>query len=217
MSRPWRVIIVDDHSLVRAGIRALLSDIGGVDVVAEASDGRQALDLIKSHRPDLVLMDISMSGMNGLETTTRVSKEFPDVRILILSMHTHKEYVMQALHAGASGYMIKDSGRDDLQCALETIREGKTYLSPLFSKFELDAIAADSGDPLPPFGVLTSRQREVLQLIAEGKNTKQIGIVLGVSAKTVETHRAQLMNRLEIHDTAGLVRYAIRMGLVPPA
>ncbi len=185
-------------------------------MVAEASDGRQALELIKNHRPDLVLMDISMSGMNGLETTTRVTKEFPEVRVLILSMHTHKEYVMQAIRAGARGYMIKDSGRDDLQRALETIREGKIYLSPLISKFEVEATGADSSGELSPFESLTSRQREVLQLIAEGKNTKEIGIVLGVSAKTVETHRAQLMNRLGIHDTAGLVRYAIRRGLVPP-
>lgn len=216
MSQPLRVIVVDDHSLVRAGIRALLTDIAGVDVVAEASDGRQALELIKNHRPDLVLMDISMSGMNGLETTTRVTKEFPEVRVLILSMHTHKEYVIQAIRSGARGYMIKDSGRDDLQRALETIREGKIYLSPLFSKFEVEAAGADSSGKLSPFESLTSRQREVLQLIAEGKNTKEIGIVLGVSAKTIETHRAQLMNRLGIHDTAGLVRYAMRMGLVPP-
>jgi DNA-binding NarL/FixJ family response regulator len=211
-----RVLLADNHTLVRAGLRALLQNIEGIQVVAEAGDGREALHLIAVHQPDLVLMDIAMPEMNGLEATAHVVKEFPQVRVIILSMHANEEYVLQALRTGAMGYVLKDAGLSELELAVRASVRGETYLSPAVSKHVVaDYVRRVSSEP-SSLEQLTSRQREILQLIAEGRTTKEIADLLYVSVKTVETHRLQLMKRLDIHDVAGLVRYAIRMGLVLP-
>ncbi len=211
-----RVMLADDHTLVRAGIRALLEKLPGVEVVGEADDGREVLKLIKLHRPDIVLMDIAMPGLNGLEAAARMAKEFPDVRVIILSMHHNEEYVWQALKAGAAGYLLKKAATAELATALQHVAHGQVYLSQeistrLLKKFSLQAI----GDRKSPLEQLTGRQREILQLIAEGQNTKQIGEILKVSPKTVEYHRMKLMECLNIHDVPGLVRFAMQAGLLP--
>lgn len=219
---PIRLLLADDHTLVRGGIRALLNELEEVEVIAEADDGREALSLIESHQPDIVLMDIAMSGMNGLEATMRVTRDFPDVRVIILSMHTNEEYVLQALRSGAVGYLLKDAGISELEMAIEAVSQGETYLSPPVSKHVISDYVRRIGvdpqealDSRPTLERLTMRQREILQLIAEGYTTQEMANLLNISAKTVETHRMQLMERLDIHDIAGLVRFAIRVGLIP--
>lgn len=221
-----RILLADDHGLFRAGLRVLLETMPGMQVVAEAGNGREALQWVAAQQPHLVLMDIGMAGLNGLEATARITKDFPHVRVIILSMHLNEEYVLQALRAGAAGYLLKDAGPAELEMALTAVRRGETYLSPGVSKTVVDDyLRRVSGETGPaelsaaearPYQQLTPRQREVLQLIAEGKTTKEIAQTLKVSAKTVEGHRVQLMDRLGIHDVAGLVRYAIRAGLIEP-
>ncbi|MFQ5595115.1 MAG: response regulator [Anaerolineae bacterium] len=212
--KPIRVLLAEDHSLVRAGFRALLQTLDGVRVVAEADDGRQALRLIETHQPDVVLMDIAMPGLNGLDATAHVAKAFPHVRVIILSMHANEEYVWQALRAGAAGYLLKDADISELEVAVRSVARGETYLTPPVSKQIIaDYVRRVGGEPVPS-EQLTPRQREVLQLIAEGHTTREIAQTLGVSVKTVETHRRQLMDRLDIHEVAGLVRHAIRIGLI---
>lgn len=213
---PIRVLLADNHTLVRAGLRALLHSLDGIEVVAEANDGREALRLIEIHRPDVVLMDVAMPEMNGLEATTRIVKEFPNVRVIILSMHANEEYVLQSLRTGAVGYVLKDSGVSELELALKAISRGETYLSPAVSKHVVADYVRRVGGESNPLEQLTPRQREILQMLAEGRSMKEIAQLLYISIKTVETHRAQLMERLNIHDVAGLVRYAIRVGLVTP-
>jgi DNA-binding NarL/FixJ family response regulator len=211
---PVRVLLADDHKLVCAGMRLLLEGLEGVRVVAEAHDGREALGLIKVHRPDLVLMDVAMKGLNGLEAAAQVKKEFPETRVIILSMYSSEEHVLQALRAGASGYLLKDSATQDLEHAIRMVMRGEIYLSPPISKQIIGDYLQRVSHGEKSTDLLTHRQREILQLIAEGRTTKEIGHRLHLSIKTIETHRAQLMNRLDIHDLAGLVRCAIRMGLV---
>ena len=214
--KPVRILITDDHTFVRAGFRALLQSIEGLEVVAEAGDGREALLLVAAKNPDLVFMDIGMAGLNGLDATARITKDFPAVRVIILSMHTNEEYVLQALRAGAVGYLLKESGTAELELAVWAVARGETYLSPAVSKYVIaDYVRRVGGEP-NSLARLTPRQREVLQLIAEGHTTQEIAHTLKISVKTVETHRSQLMERLQIHDIAGLVRYAIRVGLVLP-
>jgi DNA-binding NarL/FixJ family response regulator len=207
-----RVLLADDHTLVRAGIRALLESIAEVDVVAESGDGREALELINKHRPDVALLDIGMPGMNGLELAKRVKTESPRTRIIILSMHADANYVNQALRAGVRGYLLKGAAVSELPLALRAVSRGETYLTPKVSSFVVDGFL--SGEEPSPLEGLTQRQSEILQLIAEGHSTKQIAAMLELGVKTVETHRARLMDRLDIHDVAGLVRFAIRAGLV---
>ena len=207
-----RVLLADDHTLVRAGIRALLESIAEVDVVAESGDGREALELISKHRPDIALLDIGMPGMNGLELAKRVATESPRTRIIILSMHADANYVNQALRAGVRGYLLKGAAVSELPLALRAVSRGETYLTPKVSSFVVDGFL--SGEEPSPLEGLTQRQSEILQLIAEGHSTKQIAAMLELGVKTVETHRARLMDRLDIHDVAGLVRFAIRAGLV---
>ncbi len=213
-----RVLLADDHALVRAGMRSLLADVPGVEVVAEAGDGHEAMQLIRATTPDIALVDISMPTLNGLEVATRVQKEFPRTRVVMVSMHTDHEFVRRALLAGAAGYLVKTADRAELETALRAVARGDTWLSPTISK---KVAARDAhGVSLPvangPFEILTPRQREVLQLVAEGLSTKEIASHLNVSLKTVEAHRGELMDRLGIHGVAGLVRYAIRVGLVRP-
>jgi DNA-binding NarL/FixJ family response regulator len=210
-----RVLLADDHTIVRAGIRSLLEKQPGIQVVAEAADGREALRLAQIHAPDIVLLDIGMAGMNGLETTLRLRQSAPAVRIIILSMHANEEYVVQALQAGASGYVLKQSAIDALAAAIASVMNGQTYLSAPLA-YRLAQPSADKPDvPKSPLQSLTPRQREILQLIAERKNTKEIAALLGLSPKTIEFHRAQLMERLRIFDVPGLVRYAIQSGVTP--
>lgn len=209
-----RVVLADDHKLVRAGLSSLLKQMPGIVVQGEAHDGREALELVAKHRPDVVLMDISMAGLNGLEATLQITKEYPRIHVIMLSMHATEEYVLQALRAGASGYLLKDAAPMELELALAAVVRGETYLSPPISLQEIENYAKRVGEVSQPLDLLTRRQREILQLIAEGNNTRDIAERLGISVKTVETHRAQLMDRLEIHDIPGLVRYAIRHGLV---
>lgn len=214
--KPIRVLLADNHTLVRAGLRSLLQSLEGIEVVAEANNGREALQLVEAHHPDVVLMDVAMPEMNGLEATARVVKEFPDVRVIILSMHANEEYVLQALRTGAVGYVLKDSGVSELELALKAVSKGETYLSPAVSKHVVADYVRRVGGDSNPLEQLTPRQREILKLVAEGRSMKEIAQLLLISIKTVETHRAQLMERLNIHDVAGLVRYAIRIGLITP-
>src|ERR1700694_3204080 len=211
-----RVLLADDHALVRAGIRSLLEKMPNIEVVAEAGTGREALEMIKQHRPTVVLMDIAMPELNGLDAVMRITKDFAGVKVIVLSMHANEEYVLQALRAGAAGYLLKDGASADLALALEAVNRGETFFSPRISKRVIEGYLARVGTQLAPREELTPRQREIVQLIAEGKSTKEIAHVLGISGKTVEAHRTQLMNKLDIHDVAGLVRYAMRVGLVPP-
>jgi DNA-binding NarL/FixJ family response regulator len=214
MNLNTRVLLADDHALVRAGIRSLVEKIPGVEVVGEASSGREALMLVKKARPNLVLMDIAMTELGGLEALPRIVRNFPSVKVIILSAHANEEYVIRALRSGAAGYMLKDAATAELELAITSVREGKTYLSPSISGTVIDNYLERLGETVSPLEQLTSRQREILQSIAEGKTTKEIAAALEISAKTVESHRLQLMERLNIHDIAGLVRYAIRNGLV---
>lgn len=210
-----RVILADDHALVRAGFRALLHEMG-IQIVAEASNGREVLQLVAKQQPDLVLMDIAMPDLNGLETTLRLAQQFPNVRVVIISMHANLEYVRRAMQAGAAGYLLKNAKAAELETALSAVAEGEVYLSPAVAKF----VAADyarRGQADNPSGVrLTPRQLEVLQLIAKGYTRKQIAEKLDISVKTYDTYRTQLMRHLGIQDAAGLVRFANQMGLVTP-
>ncbi len=209
-----RVLLADDHRLVRAGLRALLHSLGGVEVVAEAGNGYDALQLAEQHQPDVVIMDVGMQGLNGLEAAARMAKTTPAPRIIMLSMHANEEYVRRALRAGAAGYLLKGAEPAELEIALQAVMRGETYLTPAVSKHVIQNFLQGGTAASDSLQDLTPRQREVLQLIAEGHSTKNIAHRLNVSVKTVETHRGELMNRLDIHDVAGLVRYAIRTGLV---
>ena len=208
------MVLVDDHALVRAGLRALLQGLPGVEVVAEAVDGREALAAIKTFKPDVVLMDISMPGLNGLEAAALAARDHPESRILILSAHSSEEYVGQALRAGAAGYLLKDAATVELELAVMAVARGETYLSPAVSKHVISNYVRRVGGEAGSLELLTPRQRETLQLVAQGKSTKEIARILRISVKTIETHRAQLMDRLDIHDVAGLVKFALRVGLV---
>jgi DNA-binding NarL/FixJ family response regulator len=210
-----RILLVDDHTLVRAGFRSLLRDIGEVEVVAEAADGREALQRLAEQEVDLVLMDVLMPELNGLDATARIAGTYPQVRVIILSMNPNEEYVLQALRAGAAGYLLKDASPAELEQAIRAVARGETYLTTAVAKHVIAGILHKSG-AAGSLERLTPRQREVLQLIAEGNTTKKMAEKLGISVKTAEAHRIQLMEALDIHDIAGLVRYAIRMGVVAP-
>ena len=222
-----RVLVVDDHSLVRAGLRALLEKISGVTVIGEAGDGREALKLIETAKPDVVLMDLAMPGFNGVEATARIARASPQTRVIVVSVHGDPESVLAAIDAGASGFMSKDASFGELEVAIRSVARGGTYLSPSISQHVLDDYRRRVMDDRerhcgPTSGStersqlarLTPRQREILQLLAEGSSSRKMARTLGVSIKTVESHRAQLMERLGIHDVAGLVRFAIRAGMV---
>lgn len=216
MTTHIRVLLADDHDLVRAGLRALLEKMPDIEVAGEAADGREALRQIEALAPRVVLMDVMMPELNGLEATARAAHQFPDTRIVILSMNSGQEFVMQALQSGASGYLLKKITPAELELAIKTVAHGETYLSSAISSQTIEACLSNHGGPTSSLQKLTQRQREILQLIAEGNATKLIASKLGISPKTVETHRADLMDALSIYDIAGLTRYAIRMGLIAP-
>jgi DNA-binding NarL/FixJ family response regulator len=210
-----RVLLVDDHALVRAGIRALLESLPRVEVVGETGDGLEAVQLARELAPDAILLDITLPGLNGLEVAARVARLGTGTRVLMLSMHASPEYAARAFAAGAAGYLNKDSAFDELAAALEAIGAGRRYLCRAIDEVqvaELERLAATGSSGLDR---LTPRQRQILQLVAEGLGTRQIAERLFLSVKTVETHRAQIMQRLDIHDVPGLVRFAIRHGLLP--
>jgi DNA-binding NarL/FixJ family response regulator len=215
MTPPLRVLLAEDHTLVRKGIHAVLGQLTGVEVVAEAANGREAVELARQHGPDVVVMDIAMPGLNGLEATARIRREFPQTRVLILSMHATEEYVAQALRAGATGYLLKGADVPEFELALQAVGRDEIYLTPTVSRRIVDEYLQRVGEP-GEFEILTPRQREILQLVAEGRSSKEIAQELHLSVKTVEAHRGEIMERLGVHDVAGLVRWAIRAGVVSP-
>lgn len=209
-----RVLLADDHTLVRAGIRTLLETIEDVEVVAECGDGREALKLIAHHRPDLALLDIGMPEMNGVEVTRQSHEVSPKTKVVILSMHDDKVNVTRAMRAGAAGYLLKGAAVAELPLTIKAVMAGQKYLTPRVSRHLVAGFLHDEAGERDPLEGLSRRQREILQLIAEGRSTKEIAGLFEVSVKTIETHRARLMARLDIHDVPGLVRFAIRSGLV---
>jgi DNA-binding NarL/FixJ family response regulator len=209
-----RVLLADDHTLVRAGLRKLLESLPGVEVVGEACDGMEVLSLAEQLRPDVVVMDVAMPGLNGLDATARLKLSQPDSKVLILSMHQNEDYVRQALRQGAAAYLLKDAAPTELEAGLRAVMRGETYLSAAVSKGVMSDYVKRLRFDEPSGSQLTPRQREVLQLIAEGNSSKEIARRLDLSVKTVDTHRSQLMRQLDIHEVTGLVRYALRCGLI---
>jgi len=205
-----RVLLADDHSLVRQALRALL-DREGIEVVAEAADGQEAARLAATTLPDVAVMDISMPTMNGLGAVLELRQVSPKTRSILLTRHDEDQYVTAALQAGIRGYVLKSQSAVDLVHAIQKVHNGEVYLSPGVSSALMEAFISKNGAPSDP---LSPREKQVLQLVGEGKSTKQVADILGISAKTVESHRARIMFKVEIHDVAGLVRYAIRRGLV---
>jgi DNA-binding NarL/FixJ family response regulator len=211
---PVRIVIVDDHRIVREGLRHLLEKRTDFKVVAEAPDGESADRLATELSPDIVILDISMPGMNGIEATRRILAARPGVRVLALSMHSDRRFIIETLKAGASGYVLKDSAFDELARAIEVVMARGAFLSPAITELVVrDYLALAGCDDAAAFSVLTPREREVLQLMAEGVPTKAIAVRLEVSVKTVETYRQQLMEKLDLHSVAELTKYAIREGL----
>jgi DNA-binding NarL/FixJ family response regulator len=211
-----RVALADDHHLIRASLRALIGGFQDIEVVGDAGDGQQALSMIAACTPDVVLMDIVMTGLNGLEATRRSVKSHPASRIIMLSMHAGEDYVLPALQAGAVGYLLKQSSPAELEGAIHAVARGDMVLSPAISRQVIERFLGQNHSGSDALTQLTPRQRQILQLIAEGQSSRQIALRLGCSSKTVESHRASLMQRLDIHAVAGLVRFAIRNGLVSP-
>src|SRR5882672_6224670 len=209
-----RVLLADDHKLVRAGIRSLLERLPELEVVAEASDGREAIELVEKLEPQIVLMDLAMPEVNGLEATQHLTRTFPKVRVIVLSMYSDEEHVYLALRAGAAGYLLKGAATEELELAIRSVAQGEDYLSPPVSKPVIMEYIRRTNIGLHSRERLSPRQTQVLKLIAEGKTTKQAALELAISVKTVESHRSALMKRIGVHDVAGLVRYAVKVGLV---
>lgn len=209
-----KILLVDDHKILRDGIRSLVKEYDDIEVVGEAADGRAAIRLVKEFSPDVVVMDISMPELNGIDATRKILADHPGVKIIALSMHYDKQFVSEIFKAGVSGYLIKDSAFDELEHAIHLVMEGKTYINPQIASLVVESLMSHSA-PIQnkPFSLLTEREREVLQLISEGKSTKQIADDLNVSAKTIESHRRQVMGKLNIRNVAELTKYAIREGL----
>ena len=210
---PTRVVLVDDHQLVRAGLGALLRQLPDIDVVGEGSDGEAAICLAQELAPDVLFLDLVMPEMSGLVALERIIGQQTELKVIILSMHGSEEHVVRALQLGAAGFMLKDSAPEELPAALKAVMRGETWLSSAISREVIAGYLKRTASELPP-DMLTPRQRQVVGLIAKGHGTRDIAAQLGVSVKTVETFRAQIMDRLATYDVAGLVRYAIRHGIV---
>lgn len=208
-----RIALVDDHQLVRDGLKSILLSINDVEVVGEASDGRGAIDLARNLDVDVMIMDIAMSGLNGLEATMRITEKHPDIKVLILSMYDSEEYIARSMQSGARGYLLKNSAPEEFESAIRKVAQGAIYLSPEIGD-QMRRHLLNQTRSTDMLEILSTRQREILQAIAEGKSTKDIAALLSISPKTVETHRGHLMQKLNIHDVAGLVRYAIKHGLI---
>ena len=214
-----KIFIVEDHTVVREGLRALLGSQGGMEVVGESAEGGEAVTKVCELKPDLVIMDLFIEGLNGIEAIERIRKKVPNIKILVLSMYGNEEYVVSAVKAGANGYLIKGSGISDIVEAISSLMKGNTFFSPSIAENIDTARFVGKGggkSPTGRLGRLTPREKEVLQLIAEGRTSSQIAEDLFISVKTVETHRTNLMAKLDIHNTAGLTRFAVSVGLVPP-
>ncbi len=211
-----KVLLVDDHTIVRKGLRALLDAEPDIEVIGEAETGREALQQAHELLPDIVLMDISMPDMNGAEATRQIRHRLPSAKILVLSMHADEEFVFQLLRAGASGYLIKKTAPEELILAIKTVFQGHSFLSPAISNTVIDAYVrrADEMTAEDHYEILTEREREILQLVAEGRTSREISELLHITARTVETHRANLMAKLDIHTVAELTKYAIRRGII---
>jgi DNA-binding NarL/FixJ family response regulator len=209
-----KILLADDHKITRQGLRSLLEKEPDMEVVAEAEEGRTAVRLVRELLPDVVVMDVSMPDLNGMEATHQIVTEHPNVKVIALSIHSDNLFVSEMLKSGASGYLLKDCAFEELASAIHVVVDGKTYLSPAVSGVVIDDYLHHlARTESPSSEVLTDREREVLQLIAEGKSTKQVALKLHISVKTVETHRRQIMSKLNIHTIAELTKYAIRQGL----
>jgi len=214
--RPIKVLLAEDHTIVRKGIRALLDSVTDIEVVGEAENGREALEKVGQLQPDVVLMDNTMPLLNGLEATRHIKKQFPEIMVLILTMHTDEEYIFQFLQAGASGYLIKKTAPKELVSAINAVYRGDSFLSPSISKRVIDEYLRHVQESSKPdsYTQLTDREREVLQLIVEGFSNKEIAEQLHLSVKTVGNHRINLMEKLDIHNVSDLTKYAIRKGII---
>lgn len=214
------LLLADDHALMRAGLRALLAGVAHCDVIAEAADGIEAARLIRQLQPAVALVDLTMPGLSGLDVIARAARDAPATRCLALSMHTAENYVLEALRAGAAGYVVKDTAPEELAQAIRVVAGGGQYISPAIAERLgsdlLEQIQQGANDSPTPLDPITPRQRQILQLVAEGHSTRSIADRLSISIKTVETHRAQIMDRLGIRDVAGLTRFALRNGLISP-
>ncbi|MFQ5415917.1 MAG: response regulator [Myxococcota bacterium] len=208
------IVLADDHKLVREGIRKLLETRDDFEVIGEAADGEEAVQLVTEKRPDVALMDIWMPRLSGIDATRRIGKRGIPTKVLVLSMHESRRYVEEVLRAGAAGYIVKNAASQDLLNAIDAVRSGISYLSPAITPQVVEAIARPGDSASLGLASLTEREREVLQRIADGLSSKEIAAVLGVSLKTVDSHRSNLMEKLDIHKVSGLVRFAIRAGLV---
>ena len=214
--RKIRILLADDHKLMRSGLRVLLEQQSGLSVAGEASDGREALSLSGSLKPDVLVMDVGMPNLNGIEAASQISQSHPEISIVMLSMHADESYVLRALKAGAKGYLLKDSAESDLIRAVHAVAEGKSFFSPAVSKVLLDDYVRKlkrSGVE-DPYDLLTPREREVLQLVAEGNSNKDVAQLLNLSVYTVETHRANIMGKLNLRGVPELILYAVRKGII---
>ena len=214
-----KVLLVDDHTIVRQGIKALLDTQEGIEVVGEAEDGREAIEKVKQMAPNVIVIDITMPNLNGIEATRQIKKINPEIKVLVLTVHDNEEYIHRILQAGASGYLLKESAVSDLVSAINAVEKGDIFLSPSISKVVVkDYIRhaeTESGE-FDSLNILTNREREVLQLIAEGHTNKDIARILKLSIKTIDVHRSHIMDKLNIRDITGLVKYSIRKGLIKP-
>ena len=218
MKEKKRILIVDDHTLLRAGLKSLLSQDPDIEIVGEADNGRDAVRAIRMHVPDLVLMDLNMPGMNGLEAIVDIKRRYPDTKVLVLTIHKTDEYIHESLRAGADGYILKDATHDELRIAVRSLLNGKTYLSPDISAKVINSYMGTGANktfgPASTWDTLTHREREVLKLVAEGHPNKYIAEYFCLSIKTVEKHRSNLMKKLDLHNASMLTSYAIEKGLV---
>ena len=210
-----RILIVDDHNIIREGLRALLEKEPDMEIVAEAENGRMAVQMVRKSNPDVVIMDIGMPDLNGIEATSQIMARSSSVKVIALSMHSNKQFVVEILKSGALGYLLKDCAFEELASAIRAVVANQIYLSPKIANIIIKDYVRHSTSESSVFSILTAREREVLQLLAEGKITKEIAYDLHLSIKTIETHRRTIMTKLDIHSVAELTKYAIREGLTP--